>query len=295
MQIVHPMQMYSLPTPSARAIASAVTKAANAAAGAGAGGAGVGPLALRFLQPASPRDNHSSSPMPRRDLPSPSHGMLNGGGGGSSSSLSLGPGPGPAKMSAKAYALMHGKTLRQQRPLDLASMLRTNIGYRFMLIQCYREYSEENVLAFKLIDAFAKKPTLAGLSAFVAKYVQPGADLMVNLSSPVRKAILDFLQQYNLRTCHGRLPLPVHSSAGADQQVQLGDALLGAQKELLGLLERDSFKRFQLSLLYVAYVSGAQPPTVLKRGGDVDERDDLALIATVNSAYGAKAQAALKK
>ena len=72
-------------------------------------------------------------------------------------------------------------------------MLRTNIGYRFMLIQCYREYSEENVLAFKLIDSYSKHPSLPSLLAFCSKYLSPGADLQINLSGSVRRTILDFL------------------------------------------------------------------------------------------------------
>lgn len=221
----------------------------------------------------------------RSGSPSPLVGVGAGGG--------VGGGP---ILSSKAYALIHGKTLRQQRPLDLLGMLRTNIGYRFMLIQCYREYSEENVLAFKLIDSYRKHPSFQTLQNFVQKYVRPGSDLMINLSSATRKQILEFVRAYQEREAAKKAAHtnPPSSSASSEPPLMdLADVLQSAHREILALLERDSFQRFRSSLLYVAYVSGAQPPTILKRGGEVDEAEDTALIATVKNQFSNATKAQL--
>jgi hypothetical protein len=64
------------------------------------------------------------------------------------------------KMSKKAREMMHGKSLREQRPLELVAMLKTNVGYRFMLCFLYREYAEENLLAFKVSGVDARTNTM---------------------------------------------------------------------------------------------------------------------------------------
>ena len=143
-----------------------------------------------------------------------------------------------------------------------------------MLIQCYREYSEENVLAFKAIESFTKHPTLMSLQAFVNKYIASAADLMINISSATNRQIMDSLKEHQLHDDMKKnkvTPIP-------DPAIPLIDVLQAAHKEIINLLERDSFKRFKASLLYVAYVSGIAPPTILKRAGEVDDQEDMQLI-----------------
>ena len=238
-------------------------------------------------------------------------------------------------------------------------MLRTNIGYRFMLIQCYREYSEENILAWKAIEAFQRHPSSMALQAIYEKYIKEGAELMVNIGSLTRKHLTDFVASWRknetqrknqTRDLYQRRPssllammsgkiVPVAmpassplggsgsggsgssdgvSSAGAGAAVGSGpspppatfigstfssaesSALLaalptildGVHMEIMTLLQRDSFKRFHKSILFQAYLSGAQPPMILKRGQLVDEAEDLALLLSVNAGAGAAASRA---
>lgn len=99
-------------------------------------------------------------------------------------------------LSAKAHALLNGKSLRQQRPLHLLGMLRTNIGYRFLLLHCYREYSEENILCFKALEAFKRHPTAHTLLSIHEKYVRAGSELMINISSRARQVITEFVNAW---------------------------------------------------------------------------------------------------
>ena len=39
---------------------------------------------------------------------------------------------------------------RETRPVELSEMLKTNVGFRFLLVHAQREFSEENILAWKV-------------------------------------------------------------------------------------------------------------------------------------------------
>lgn len=234
-------------------------------------------------------------------------------------------------LSAKAHALLNGKSLRQQRPLQLLGMLRTNIGYRFLLLHCYREYSEENILCFKALEAFKRHPTAHTLLSIHEKYIKAGSELMINISSRARQIITEFVNAWKVadnakkeamqakrRTKEGtwnaqnfqsalasadaatKRALPVAvlphtpTTATASPAVcapvsptsellsQLPFVLDRAHSEILALLERDSFARFLKTPLFQAYLLGASPPLIMKRGQAVDEAEDLELLASVS-------------
>lgn len=205
----------------------------------------------------------SISRAPRLTLQTASSPTNGASGGGDASSL-----------SSKAAALVHSKSLRQQRPLDLQSLLQTSVGFRFLFVHVYREYSEENLLSYSSIESYQRYPTLKSLQSFTRKYIADGAELMINISSATRRRILELV------AAASAVPPP------PAEEINLATALDEAQAEIVQLLERDSFQRFKQSLLYVAYIAGAQPPNILKRAGADDEQADLKLILSCNSKVG---------
>jgi hypothetical protein len=185
-----------------------------------------------------------------------------------------------AGASAPTKTLSNGKTI----PLDLLGMLRSNVGYRYMLIHLYREYSEENLLVLKAIENYRTKPSIQQLKLIFTKYLSDSAELQINISSRSRVNVAKLIESidmgapvivfpstgyYHLTDVQTASPLNfIHNPTDPNSVIILQTALDPIFKEIVRLLERDSFSRFKQTSLWQEYLEGKIPPDVLKRAGD---------------------------
>jgi len=121
---------------------------------------------------------------------------------------------------------------KNQEPLD--EMLQTKLGFAYFYRHCSDEFSAENVLCWKAIDAFKRKTTPEGFNEIIRKFVGGKAIMQVNIPFTMEKKTL---------------ALKPETMSLTELQTSLDDV----QSELLKLMIRDSFPRFLASPLGKRY------------------------------------------
>jgi len=126
----------------------------------------------------------------------------------------------------------------------LSDILATKRGFDFFYSFTSQEFSQENPLCWKAMEAYRKRTSIQSLQDIYTKFLAPGSPLQVNLPMLTVLEVKSFIDAYKPDT-------PIE---------KLQNALDNAQLELLNLMTSDSYRRFLSSPLYTAFMRGERAP-----------------------------------
>jgi len=144
---------------------------------------------------------------------------------------------------------------RKAGEMTLEELLGTARGLSFFMEHCRREFSEENLLCYQDIEMFRRHTNREGFMRLFTKYFAHHAPFPVNLPDSVLSAI---------RRAEGDLVTMEL------QQIQV--VFNDARKELLRLMETDTYLRFLRTNLFLSYARGEKLQT--GEGRNTNTRDN---------------------
>jgi predicted heme/steroid binding protein len=179
----------------------------------------------------------------------------------------------------------NGSDIDSKLPTDLLGLLHTNTGYKYLLNHLYNEFSEENLLAVQAIENYRKRPSVNNLKIIFNKYLSDNAELQINISDRNRTNIEKIIKKIDdgckiANKSIGSIPNIIDSMTGTTNNYNENDELIletildDVYREIIKLLDKDSFARFQQTPLFNDYLRGKQAPDIVKRADDDKNYDN---------------------
>ena len=123
---------------------------------------------------------------------------------------------------------------------ELIQIIQSTLGFKYMLVQCKSEFSEETLHCLKAIWRFKSKPNYPKLIQLFVGFIEDGSPFQVNIAASSRERISEL----------------IHSIPPECSVIEIEHIYDGVEQELMNLLINNSFVRFKKSIRYPQYLAG---------------------------------------